>query len=167
MNATSFQLLESFVWSSSPKHGEPWSAVVNAAQIRILFVAGMVPLPRLDAISPSVTASDLNVPRFFQYLCGLVHTGLYGRGSPAREPVGSRHRQLLNEGPNVFPPDSPALSVALFSGTPPFLSEAAIAATHTARAASFRLGMCEVPHTLAWSHRTSTNMLAARWGATS
>src|SRR5258708_18701533 len=129
MNATSFQLLESFVWSSSPKHGEPWSAVVNAAQIRILFVAGMVPLPRLHEISRSVTASDLNVPRFFQCLCGLVHTGLYGRGSPAREPVGSRHRQLLNEGPNVFPRlIAPALSAALFSGTPPFLSEAAIAA---------------------------------------
>jgi hypothetical protein len=41
--ATSFQLPESFVWPSSPKHGEPWSAVVNAAQIRILFVAGMRP----------------------------------------------------------------------------------------------------------------------------
>jgi hypothetical protein len=77
--------------------------------------------------------------------------------SPAREPVGSRH---------LPSPDSPALSVALFSGTPPFLSEAAIAATHTARAASFRLGMCEVPHTLASGYRTSTNMLAARWGAT-
>src|SRR5262245_65713290 len=101
MNATSFQLAESFVWSSSPKHGEPWSAVVNAAQIRILFVAGMVPLPRLDAISPSVTASDFNVPRFFQCLCGLVH--ICRPKKPCREPVGSRHRQLLNEGPNVFP----------------------------------------------------------------
>src|SRR5215471_14788299 len=52
MNATSFQVPASFVWSS-PKHGEPWSRspVVDAAQIMILLLAGMVPLPRLAAIS--------------------------------------------------------------------------------------------------------------------
>src|SRR6516225_2882054 len=52
MNATSFQVPASFVWSS-PKHDEPWSRspVVNAAQIMILLLAGMVPLPRLAAIS--------------------------------------------------------------------------------------------------------------------
>src|SRR5262245_37554777 len=52
MNATSFQVPASFVWSS-PKHDEPWSRspVVNAAQIVILFLAGMVPLPRLAVLS--------------------------------------------------------------------------------------------------------------------
>jgi hypothetical protein len=34
-----------------------------------------------------------------------------------------------------------------------FLAKVAIAATHTA--ASFRLEMCEAPHTLAWGNRAS------------
>jgi hypothetical protein len=37
----------------------------------------------------------------------------------------------------------------------------------TARGASFCLVMCEVPHRLARGHRTSSDLLAARWGATS
>jgi hypothetical protein len=69
MNVKSFQVPESFV-RSSPKHDEPWSRnpVVNAAQIRILFLAGMVPLPRLDARSPPVAASDLERTEIFSML---------------------------------------------------------------------------------------------------
>jgi hypothetical protein len=67
MNVTSFQVPESFV-RSSPKHGDPWSRnpVVNAAQIRILFLAGMVPLPRLNATP--VAASDLERTEIFSML---------------------------------------------------------------------------------------------------
>jgi hypothetical protein len=43
----------------SPKLDEPWSRspVVNAAKIRILFLAGMVPLPRLDAYIQDLPAT--------------------------------------------------------------------------------------------------------------
>jgi hypothetical protein len=69
MNMTNFQVPENF-GRSSPKHDEPWSRnpVVNAAQIRILFLAGMVPLPRLDARSPPVAASDFNGTEIFSML---------------------------------------------------------------------------------------------------
>jgi hypothetical protein len=68
MNATSFQVPERF-GRSSAKHGEPWSRnpVINAAQIRILLLAGIVPLPRFDAISTSV-AARINRTEIFSML---------------------------------------------------------------------------------------------------
>src|SRR5262245_34969733 len=56
---------------SSPKHDELWS---NAGQIGILLLAGMVPLPRLAAISTVCCGFALVVPNFFQGVCELVHT---------------------------------------------------------------------------------------------
>src|SRR6516162_10734457 len=53
---------------SSPKHDELWS---NAGQIGILLLAGMVPLPRLGAISAVCCGFALVVPNFFQGVCEL------------------------------------------------------------------------------------------------
>jgi len=97
MNATSFQVLESFV-RSSPKHDEPWSKspVVSTAQIRILLLAGMVPLPWSDAISPSAAASDLDRTELF----------------PMRVWAGSHLRWWLCDSPGA-----PALAELFNSGT--------------------------------------------------